>query len=403
MFKEKAEDITILNNKRFLINLFIFICFNIAFYIFITFNNAVVPFNFNIYKNMSHHYLEDPRVNKGPYVLLRAIGGWDAQWYLRIADSGYPSKAIYSKYTDPHFMGELSYAFFPLYPLIVSTTNKLFTDIELSAFIISAIFLIVDFVSLYYVTFKLFSEKIAHRTVFLFFFYPFTIFYRTYFTEGLFLFLLIWFCYFLLHKKYLLTACLLSLMCVTRVNGLLVAAVFFFYLFYDLWKRKISFANAIIALLIIIIPFSLWMYFCYLQTGDWMKWYNIQNVWYHTQPLFKPLIDNLAKLANFYRLPLHSWRESQIDSFTIIAGLLLLVGSKRYLKPEFWWICLLFWITPLLIKDTLSYSRYQMTSFPLFIYLAFIVPRQVYIILLVLFSLGLFISMLFFQNWYWVG
>ena len=39
----------------------------------------------------------------GQFNLINALGVWDGQWYLRIADAGYPSTAEIVNHRDPRY------------------------------------------------------------------------------------------------------------------------------------------------------------------------------------------------------------------------------------------------------------------------------------------------------------
>ena len=181
-------------NKKFHLNLGIFLIINIIFYGFIILFNTRIPFSAYDYRVNAHHYLTDQRINKKSFNLLDALGQYDAQWYLKIAEKGYPKNPAPETLDNKKIMGGLSYAFFPFYPVILSIFNAPIGNIEFSAFTVANILLILNFLSLYFMIKQFYSPGIAFKTIFLLFLFPFSMFYRSYFTEGLFLFLLIWFC-----------------------------------------------------------------------------------------------------------------------------------------------------------------------------------------------------------------
>lgn len=382
--------------KSFLIALSLFIFLNIFFYSFLFFFNTSVPFNSEIYSTQSHHYFSDPRIHNQPFELLRGIGAWDAQWYLRIADDGYPTNLN-------HYMGALTYAFFPLYPVLLAFGDLGVHNIELTAFLITIMLLLANFFSLYYVGTKLYSSSIALRATFLLYLYPFSLFFRSYYTEGIFLLLLLWFSYFLIKKRWFLTTLLMSLLFVTRPNGPFMGIIFLFFLYKGVRKKEISVIRAVSYTILSSVLFFGWLYFCYLQTGKPFYWHEVQSVWYHSTTILTPLLHNLSTILSFFILPLHTARESKVDVIVIVIVLLLLIKSKKWLKPELWWISLLIFIVPLLLKDTMSYSRFQSVSFPLFFYLGYMVKGWRFGVISAIFAVLLFIAGLIFVNWYWVG
>lgn len=258
------------------------------------------------------------------------------------------------------------------------------------------------FFSLYIVIKNLYGENKALKTIFLLFFFPFAIFYRSYFTEGLFLLLLIWFSYFLIKKQWLRTAFFLSLLLVTRPNGAFFELLFLFFIVKAYRHRQIGQRLLINSLGITMLPFLGWLVFCFVNTGSSIYWMTVQSSWgYRSFPF--SLFWNIYIISRFFSLPIHSFHLSKIDVLTVVFVGILLFISRKKLRPELWWISLLLWIVPLITRDTMSYTRYQIVSFPLFLYLAEKLRGSVYISLLIVFCLGLFLMSLYFINWYWVG
>lgn len=417
----------IISRHKFRKNLLFFLCLTIGLYWFMALFYKTIPFNSFNYIYNAHHYNEDPRIHGGRFNLLRSLGQYDAQWYLKIADQGYPSHPSDTSMNDKNTMNGLTYAFFPMLPLIIALVNIFFQNVELSAFIVTNSFLLFDFFSLYYVVTKLYSERIANKTILLLFLFPFSIFYRAYFTEGIYVFFLIWFSYFLIRKKLLLSALCLGLLNITKGNGLLLNILFLYILVRNLKLRKIDWEKSglkhqlanwfamtskkgraewkkiLLPFIIVIAPFGLWMVFCYIQTGNPLYFYLVRSTWSVSNTPFLFIWHNLFLLLILPLLPLHLFHFSQIDVLTAIMVAVLLVKSKKLLSYELWWIVFILWANPLLVSDTMSFTRYQITSFPLFIYLATILHGVWYKIVLILFGIGLLIISLFFVNWYWIG
>lgn len=392
--------------KFFKLSLLLFLGLNLIFYLFIIQFNNVIPFNAEKYYYSSHHWLEDPRFTGGNFSLFNALGVWDAQWYLRIADDGYPPKVVFDKYLhQPVFMGALTYAFFPLYPMLLAFFNVIFRDIELTAYVLTWLLMLSNFFSLYYVVTKLFSKDIAVRTIFLLFLFPFSVFYRSYYTEGLFLLLLIWFSYFLIKKQWLLSTIFAALMFVTRPNGIFLGAILIVSLFFAVRKHKLPWFKAALLLMISVVPLLAWFYWCFYLTGDPFYWHTVQAIWYKSPSIFHTLVQNISSVAGFFDYPIHDQRQSKIDVLMMVVTFVLLLFSRKYFKeyPQLWWISLFIWLVPLLVRDLMSFSRYQIISFPLFIFLAAHMNRWVFYALCVIFLAFLLYTSIYLVNWHWVG
>lgn len=388
------------NKSKFFL---LFVLLNLILYSWLILFNNLIPFNKFNYFNNFHHYQIDPRIDGRSFDFLIGLGQADAQWYLKIANEGYPRNPHLTDQEDKFKLDGLTYAFFPLYPLIAGLINQVIKNVSISAFIISNTFIIVNFFSLYFVITKLFSKDIALRTIFLIFLFPFSIFFRSYFTEGLFLLLFIWFSYFLINKKFLYSAAFLGLLTITRPNGLFLIPVFLFFIFKELRHKKLPLKIALIANTISFIPFVIWLYFNFLNTGNLFYFYSVQEEWFKSSDIFRTFLYNLKALLNFGNLAFHLFHESKIDSLMGLVSVFLLFLSKKFLPLELWLSSFALSIIPLLTKDTMSYSRYITVIFPFFVFLAFKLKGVGYGVVIGIFSTLLFITALYFINWYWIG
>lgn len=387
-------------DKSFFWSLLIFITINILLYLFIYFFNGFVLFNAYNYPHNAHHYLKDPRIENNKFDLLRALGQFDAQWYLKIGNEGYPKNPTNTNMADKYILDGLSYAFFPLYPLLLFLINIPFKNIELAAFISSNMLILVNFISLYILLKSLYTKTEVFKTIFLLFLFPFAVFFRSYFSENLFLFLLIWFSFCLIKRKWIFASILVGLLSITRPSGLFMLVPFLYFLGREAIKWNISFKKIAALFLVALTPFFAWILFCYMQTGNGLYFLSVRANWIPSQ-IF--ILHNLAMVLLYLKLPLHAFHYSKIDVISIGLIGFILWKSRKVLRMEFWLISFFLWIGPLSTTDTMSFSRYQIVSFPLFLYLAQKLKGIAYTTLLSIFCVGLFILSLFFVNWYWLG
>lgn len=380
-------------SRSFKFSLLIFILINVFLYLFIFFFHDIIPFNTFEYYYHAYHYLPDPRYYHQSFDFFRALDQWDAQWYIDIASRGYSQMS-----------GSYMYAFFPMYPLTVFMINYIFNNIELTAFIVSNIFLLADFISLYYIVTKLYDERIAFRTSILMFIYPFSIFYRSYFAEGLFLFFLLWFCYFLSTKKWFYATLFLAFLCVTRPTGMFLIPLYVILILKAVVDNKYNmsvlkfFEYSFVAS----IPFVGWLYYCYNTTGNSFFWMHTDTGWLRPSVLH-PISFNITQLIHFGSLKFHYFGNSKIEDITLLIVIAILIFSKKRLKPELWWTCFLLAIPIPFIKDLISFSRFQSISFPLFLYISLLLDGSKFIIVCTILYILLLLTSLYFVNWYWVG
>ena len=270
-----------LRSKKFLLSFIAFVLLNATIYLFILIFNNKVSFNkFNYYYN-AHHYIQDTRITEKRFSIFNALAQYDAQWYLKIAREGYSKNPKTANNNDKKNLEGLDYAFFPIYPVLISIVNTPFNNVELSAFVLSNILLLLNFTSLYLVIKRLISEKIALRTSILLFTFPFSIFYRSYFAEGLFLLVLIWFSYFFCKSRYILAGFLIGMLNWVKGNAILINAVFLYYLYEYLknftFRKKLKYLIPIFVF--ILTPAFLWLLYVYIQTGNPLYFINVRNQW----------------------------------------------------------------------------------------------------------------------------
>ena len=376
---------------------------NIAIYAIMVEFHAALPFQRINYVYNSHHFLPDSRASDGPFDFLRALGQYDAQWYLKIAATGYPANPSVTSMADKAVMDGLTYAFFPLYPMLVATANLVIGNVELAAFVVSNLLIIANAFSLYFLIRKLFNPALAIKTTLLLFLFPFSIFFHSYFAEGLQLLLLIWITYFLIQKKFLPCGVLLGLLNVTKGTSLLVNVLFIVLLAHQVFTHKLKFASGFLYLVVTAIPLSLWAIYNYVQTGNLFYFYAIQKSWDST-PAYLHLFQNLWTILRLFELPLHFFHGSYINTALAIFILILLILSRKHLPPILWWTSFLLWFTPFISIDLMSFSRYQSVSFPLFLFVALLARNnKVFVPIVVVFSGLLIFTSLCFVNWYWVG
>lgn len=386
----------------------IFVVLNLVFFLNILFFHSKVDFNNINYEINAHHYFQDPRINGGLFNLFRALGQFDAQWYLKIAKEGYPFNPKTASMGDATnlLMDGFTYAFFPLYPTIVGSLNILLGNVELSAFIISNTFLVLSFISLIYVVTKHFNKKVALKASFLLFFFPFSIFYRSYFAEGAFLFLLIWFTYFLLEKKYLKSSVFLSLASITKGTAFLLIPLFFYLVYSEFRRGKLLLKKFVLIIFLLLTPMIIWTIYNYIHTGNpfyFLFTRPFGGVNALTSIPFLSIFHNILTILIFPILPLHLFHLSKIDVIMILAVMYFLIKSYKVLPKAYWMVALCVWLSPLLVKDMMCYSRFQSVNFPIFIYLAHVLNGRRYLIVFTIFFFSLLVISLYFVNWWWIG
>jgi hypothetical protein len=374
---------------------------NILIYLFIITFQRFIPFNAFQYTYSSHHYVIDPRIHDKPFALLPALAQYDANWYLKIAEQGYPYHPTNIDNTNKKVMDGLTYAFFPLYPLAISTINLFVKNVSLSALLLSNLLIFFGSSSLYSILQKQYSPQIALKTTGLVFFSPASIFYRSYFAEGLYLMLLIWFGYYLFQHKYILAAAILGILNITKLIGWLINGFFVLMLIQAYYQKKLSRVNVALSAMLSAIPFLVWLIFCYQQTGNPFYFYVIRSAW--AAQGWLSIVHNTVVVFLFPLLPFHAFHLSLIDSVCIVFVAFVLLVSRKTLPLIWWGISFCLWLSPLLVTDTMSFLRYQIVSFPIALYFASALPTRYYMVVFCFSLVACLVVSVVFVNWYWIG
>jgi len=383
------------HSRQFRKNLLLFCAFNCLLYVWIIMAHGLIPFHAFDYASKAYHFLPDSRaVNIGSFNLLQALGQYDAQWYLRIAANGYPR-------TIGNVL-EHAYAFPPLYPALLAVFRQVFSDSLLGAFVLTQVLLIAEFCAIYWLVARWYSEDLATKTVWLVFAYPFSIFLRSYFSEGLFLLLLALLLDSQRNQTWFRGILFGVGLTMTRFFGAVGLMVLHAQILIAFYKKRVSFWKLIICIILSITPFVLLMLFYRLQTGDPLYFINIQLAWIKPHNTF-PGSAMLWSIVHFFKLSWHSVHSSRIDVTLVLTFGLLVVLSRKWLPKNWWFMALLIWLAPILTSDTMSASRHQLMNLPIFIYAAHKLQGRWYTATLALSIVGLFVVAILFSSWQWVG
>jgi len=292
-----------------------------------------------------------------------------------------------------------TYAFPPVYPLLVGVINKVVGSVEVSAFIVGQFLLLLGFSLVYWLVAKWQSAELAAKTAWLVFIYPFSIFFRSYYSEGLFLVLLVVLMDALRSKGWFKAAVSAGLLFMTRFVGAAGIIVLALEIIRQSIARRLKLPKAFIVLLLSLLPLLAFMGYCYAQTGDRFYFISAQSVWQD----YTPVVSVLWSIAHFMSLPWDFFHKSRLDVLSIVAfGSLIYLGRKRLPRP---WLelAIIIWIIPILAGDTMSASRFQIVNLPVFIYAAQQLSGWKYRLVAGLSAAGLFAAALFFVNWTWLG
>jgi hypothetical protein len=310
-------------------------------------------------------YLED--LGYKPSILCQ----YDCGWYLGITSVGYMKTALTEGQVDA-----ANWVFFPLHPLIVKALADLtYIPVLVTAYLLGNLFLFGALIYLYKYVSKLFSITAARYTVILVAASPVNVYFTSFYTESLFLFLLSAAIYHATQRHWILGGILGSLLGATRNTGFLIGLIFIaIFVFNKDWEREDSkLRSFLISLTLIPVGLVTYMIFLHYRTGDSLAFSNAQKAgWGWTQnssPLW--IIDSLRWLmggmlfgSTFTKV---SYLSLIISCFTCLYFLL----KKRYIE-----LIVILPITLFALNSTMFAYRHFLGLYPIYLMLALLVEKR---------------------------
>lgn len=258
---------------------------------------------------------------------------WDCSWYVHLAEVGYDG------FPTPQLLNGGNWAFFPLYPLIVGALRGL---TGLPTMTLATATSIAFSIGAVRIAWPLLGRNLYAYTLFAVFLLagPFSVYFTTFYTEVLFLFLTI--CVFaaLRKRQFLLAGLAAAALSATRIVGVFIVFAILVEAWLDhrekggTWRDFIPaiFARPELLLSFALAPLGLFAYMAFLHfhMGDALAFQHVQRAWGRPFGLPPVFVWN-ALLSG----PKAGWlpTPSQILGVTTVAGYvlsLLLFARKRF-------------------------------------------------------------------------
>lgn len=268
---------------------------------------------------------------------------WDCQWYVRIVEEGYDPFPV------PSMINAGNWAFFPLFPLLVALV-RLATG--LPTMMAASGLSIALSVAAARIAWPLLGRDLRAYSLFSAFLLsgPFSIYFTTFYTEVLFLFLTVSVFAALRERRFLLAGILAGLLSATRIVGVFIILAILF----EMWRAHReaggTWRDVIPAILrrpdwllaLAVAPLGLFAYMAYLHlfVGDALAFAHVQRAWGRpsgTPPAF--LWFALANVPPSGWLPTVS-QQLALAALTGYALTAVLVLKRRYAMAIFCALCL---------------------------------------------------------------
>ena len=274
---------------------------------------------------------------------------FDGGHFLGIAQNGYLERS--------------QYAFFPLYPVLVSFFSGLtHLSYPATAFFLSTLFSIGSFIFLYKLIRLDFSEKIARRTLILLLIFPASFYLLLAYSESLFLFTTLAAFYFTRKKNYFLAAIFGGLSAVTRLVGVITILALWIEAFRERDKGKY---------LLVLAPLGFLLFCLYLrsQAGDPFYFFIAEREW--NRILALPGISILDTLLNLFTPGYFLEHLNTLgDLIFTVFGLGLAIKAVKSLRLSYGFYALGSVLVPVLSTSLTSMPRFLLMVWPIFLVLS---------------------------------
>lgn len=302
----------------------------------------------------------DPTYQQGN--LAAAFSTWDAQHYLFLAEFGYQP-------------GSESNAFFPLLPALIRLAMPLFGGSSLVAgLVVSNIASLVGLYLLFVFLGDLYGRGTALNTLVLFLAIPTAFFFSLVYSESIFLLLSALFFIWLYRNQYARAAIPALLLPLARPAGALVLLPFAtYYLMHErpAVSRRLFWVAAPLA------GCGVYLAIMWLTTGNplemmqaekvYVSGYSILNV-LHPAQLWQQLMHG--------PLAIHGYTDSEIDRAFFAAFLALLIPLFRRVPLPLALFALGTGVLSVLSGTFMSYPRYLLAAFPVFLCVALLLQDR---------------------------
>lgn len=384
-----------------------------------THHARTVPMDRGGYENnYHHHHLQARYLDEGQFDAREIWSTSDAQWYSAIAEDGYPSLPLpqYRHEGGPkridHVDTHLKYVFFPLWPLTMRTAWLFVGNLYVAGLLASNLASLSAMLLLFWYLAPRFSSITAFWTILLLAASPFSVFYQAPFTESLFLLWVV--IVFVTADRHQWLACgiAIGLASITRPNGVFLSIIpLTCFLTNAVRRRSIKWhdVTAFMQLAVAGVPVYFWLLLNKARTGNPFFFRSAIGWWgYEGRLSFANLWNTMSgKFEHFSSMSWHSFHDSQLDFIVFLLAIVLLVIAFRTLPLHYSLFAVTVIAVPLLSKDLMSFSRYVVVAWPLWLaFVGVVRPRYRHFvcgILLLLVLAGQLINAEHFVNWQWVG
>ncbi|MBU0619007.1 hypothetical protein KKD62_02100 [Patescibacteria group bacterium] len=347
-----------------------------------------------------------------PYVkeLLKPFGqaifwqwaNFDGVHYLTIVQQGYLNTGFIQ-------------AFFPLYPLGVRYLTAIWQNYLVSGLLLSHLCFLAALAVFYKLLRLDYSANTSFKSLVFLICFPTSFYFAAFYSESLFLLLVLLSFWLMRQKRWLVSAICISLASATRLVGLFLipALIWEFWQVNKLHNPGSKLKSLKMMLAFLIAPTGWLAYSLYLKQhfGDFFLYAHVQGA-YGAQRTSGKIILLYQVFWRYLKMLLTVQKNSWVYYTVVLeflagAGFLLLLllafNKKLRIRWSYLFYALPAYLLPTLTGTFSSMPRYVLTLFPAFIVLGSIKNSRVLTLLLFFFLALLWLSTALFTQGYWIG
>lgn len=285
-------------------------------------------------------------------VILDVLTSWDGYWYFEVARNGYPRAVV-----DPvtFFVEDARAAFFPLYPAVVRSLDKLLPGGDVFAGLVVNVLLgVAAALGVGLLARRCFGDDAAQRAMILFLLFPGSFVLSFAYTEALLIVLAAACCWCLLEERWVAAGVFAALGTATRPNGLALVAACAVAAFVAIRRRGDW--SALFAVMLAPLGFVIFQVWLGLHAGEPLVWLRVQRqAWDEgvsfglraishtvaaiTDPLASPTkMLTAASLAATIALVWMAWRwrvPAALNAYTFVIIAMMLMPDTVTARPRF--------------------------------------------------------------------
>lgn len=317
---------------------------------------------------------------------------WDSGWYGSLVQFGYPS--------------ELSpvYAFFPLFPFLVSTISNIGINFIVVGFVINLVATFFASLALYKLSREFLDDKYSLYSVLIFLAFPMSMFLFAFYTEAIFCALSFWAIYFARKQSWAYSAAFGALLTSTRLIGMLILVpIAIEYLrSKDYNIKKVSWDLA----WLFIIPLGLlsYMVFSKIRVGSYLSFLEAYKLGEWSYQVFNlNFVETIIK--SIWQIKYSGEILVLIPVICWLLFLFIAISYRKKLPISYTAYVLVYLIFIVLNSNMTSVNRYVLPLFPIYVATAIYMQKKEVLLAAVI---GLMmmcqgVALVMFSNGYWIG